>query len=167
MWIWLDPSNRFGFPLEYLTGLFFGLVVVIDIEQHRIPLPANLGGLLIALAALWQQKFPLQGWLGGLVGLFLSLLFFSGGKLFNRFFHPKQNTDPEPAVGFGDVLFCTVLGLLTGWPGILECLWFALLLAGLVSLVAVTYQWSRKLYQPGYTLPLVPFLVLGALWVFV
>lgn len=165
IWIWLSPSSHFGFPLEFLTGLFLGLVVVIDVEHHRIPLPANLGGLLIALAALWQQAFPLQGWLGGLAGLFLSLLFFSGGILFNRFYRPSQNTRQEPAVGFGDILFGAVLGLLIGWPGILESLWIALLLAGLASLVILIYQWSRKQYRPGYILPLAPFLVLGALWV--
>jgi prepilin signal peptidase PulO-like enzyme (type II secretory pathway) len=165
IWLWRNPSSHFGFPLEFLTGLFFSLVVVIDIEHHRIPLPANLGGLLIALAALWQQGFPLQGWLGGLTGLLLSLLFFAGGKMFNYFFLPRQKTRHEPAVGFGDILFGAVLGLFTGWPGILECLWIALLLAGLASLVTLIYQWIRNQYQPGYILPLSPFLVLGALWV--
>ena len=165
IWLWLSPSSRLGFPLEFLTGLFFCLVVVIYIEQHRIPLPANLIGLLIALVALWRQAFPWQGWLGSLVGLFLTLLFFSGGKLFNRFFQPKRTTHHEPAVGFGDILFGAVLGLITGWPGILECLWIALLLAGLASLIVLIYQWSRKQYRPGYILPLAPFLVLGALWV--
>ncbi len=165
VWIWFNPSSRLGFPLEFLTGLFFGLVVIIDVEQHRIPMSANLGGLLIALAGLWRQVFPLQGWLGGLVGLFLTFLFFSGGILFNRLFQPNRNTHHEPAVGFGDILFGAVLGLLTGWPGILECLWIALLLAGLASLITLIYQLYRKQYQPGYILPLAPFLVLGALCV--
>jgi leader peptidase (prepilin peptidase)/N-methyltransferase len=75
--------------------------------------------------------------------------------------------DPqEVAFGFGDVTLATVIGLLLGFPAVIEALMRGILYAGVFSILYLIYLRLRKRYASFIPIPYGPFLILGALWVY-
>ena len=64
----------------------------------------------------------------------------------------------------GDVKLAALVGLVTGYPRVIEALLVALATAGLAAALVVGWQIVHRRYRPGQPLPYGPFLVLGALW---
>jgi leader peptidase (prepilin peptidase)/N-methyltransferase len=99
-----------------------------------------------------------------LVGFCLSLGLFLFGFIFiavtNRW---RGKSTQEVAFGFGDVLLGGVIGLIVGWPLILNSLLLSVLLAGLFSFVYLGLKLVSHSYTFGLAIPYAPFLILGAL----
>jgi leader peptidase (prepilin peptidase)/N-methyltransferase len=57
------------------------------------------------------------------------------------------------------------LGLLAGWPAIVMVIVIAIILAGIISLIAVASMLIRRDYQADFAIPYGPFLVSGAILV--
>ena len=77
---------------------------------------------------------------GGFVGAIVMLAIYLLGILFvkisNRWRNRKIN---QPALGFGDVLLGGVLGLMIGWPDILNSLMLSILIAGAFSILYLIF----------------------------
>jgi Flp pilus assembly protein protease CpaA len=71
----------------------------------------------------------------------------------------------EAAMGFGDVLLGTVIGLLVGWPAILTSFTFTILAAGVFAVIYLLVLVALRRYHLGSAFPYAPFLILGAGWV--
>jgi len=69
----------------------------------------------------------------------------------------------KDALGFGDVLLSSILGLILGWPTILSGLLLAVILAGITSSVILMIKLINKEYHPNLTMHYGPFLVTSAI----
>lgn len=147
---------------------YLGTIVVIDIEHHSVLHETTLFGLLMMFVYglfLHGLRSTLYGALGGfLITLGLYLL----GIIFTRIVGwLRRKNLSAVAFGFGDVSAATVLGLLSGWPGIFGVILAAILAFGLFSLVYLIFMLATKRYHSfGNALPFAPFLVLGVVVIF-
>ena len=103
------------------------LILLVDLQQHRIlnaiALPATLFALVAGLID-GQESF-LVALLGALAGfLFFYLLYWVGGKFYGR-----------GALGFGDVKLAMLLGAMLGLQYVWPTLILGLFLAGLTSIL--------------------------------
>jgi leader peptidase (prepilin peptidase)/N-methyltransferase len=160
-------------PVAYLPSLLVGfiflLIFVIDIEHrlilHIVTLPA--GVLFFLLAGLNSDLTYIRSLMGGAFGFILFFLLYLFGGLFSRWVAQRRGMDPdEVAFGFGDVTLATVIGLLVGFPAVIEALIRGILYAGLFSIVYLLYLSLRRRYSSFVPIPYGPFLILGALWVY-
>jgi prepilin signal peptidase PulO-like enzyme (type II secretory pathway) len=125
---------------------FLLVVLVIDLEHRRV-LNVMLGpAVVIALVASLAPGLPgpRSALLGGAVGLgaFLVLAFIGRG-----------------ALGGGDVKLAGVIGVMTGYPGVVAALALGVVLGGAAALtLLITRQATRKSYM-AYA----PYLAVGAL----
>jgi hypothetical protein len=100
--------------------------------------------------------------LGGLAGLLIMLAFYYFGVLFIRIRTKRMNTqgmeaDDEEALGAGDVILVTILGFIVGWPLILFCLLYGILLGGLFSLFFVIWLVVTRRYQKNALMLFIPY----------
>ena len=72
----------------------------------------------------------------------------------------------EIAFGGGDVNLAGLIGLALGWSGVLVALFVGILAGGLFSLGYIVVQLMRGKYNPHSAIPYGPFLVLGAMLVY-
>jgi leader peptidase (prepilin peptidase)/N-methyltransferase len=163
LWLWHAPPADLGFGLGLLLLVYFGVVVVIDIEYRLILHPVSLTGALLGLAlgtwlhGLWATL------IGGALGFGLMLAFYYLGSLFARLVSRRHAAvGPGEALGFGDVNLGGVLGLVLGWPLILPALFLSILIGGVVSLLYLMGMLVLRRYQALMAVPYGPFLVSGA-----
>ncbi|MCC7360837.1 MAG: prepilin peptidase [Anaerolineales bacterium] len=175
LWFW---GARAGLPLVetvavYLAALVFVqgclLITVIDIE-HRLILWGVVWPLAL-VAALTGAALPGHGLtktlLGGIAGYALTLGIFVLAELYARGLQWLRGQPlDEVAFGGGDVNLAGLIGLAVGWPGVLLSLTLAILLGGLYSLGFIVVQLLRRRYTPHSAVPYGPFLVLGALTIY-
>jgi prepilin signal peptidase PulO-like enzyme (type II secretory pathway) len=175
LWFW---AARTGAPLPealvvYLAALVLGLglllVTVIDVE-HRLILWAVIWPVAL-VAALTGFVLPGRGLVktlvGGMAGYGLTLGIFVLGELYTRVMQHLRGQPPdEVAFGGGDVNLAGLVGLAVGWPGVLLSLTIAILLGGLYSLGYIVVQVLRRRYSPHSVVPYGPFLVMGALAIY-
>jgi leader peptidase (prepilin peptidase)/N-methyltransferase len=164
--IWLSPSKQLGFWIGLIWLVYFGVIVVIDIEHRLILHPVSWVGAALGMATgIW-----LHGWLstiiGGAVGFGIMLVFYWFGILYVRTIARRKGDPVEAgdAFGFGDVNLSGVIGLLLGWPGILAGLVFAILFAGAFTLVYLAAMLVLRRYRPNMALPYGPFLAASAIF---
>jgi prepilin signal peptidase PulO-like enzyme (type II secretory pathway) len=140
--------------------VYFGLILIIDIEHHLILHPVSLSGALIAMVIGIRLHGPLPTVYGGAAGFGLMLALYYFGDLFSRLMARRRGEAlEEVALGFGDVNLSGVLGLLLGWPGITAGLVLAILAGGITSGGVILVMLIRKRYQAFTALPYAPFLV--------
>jgi leader peptidase (prepilin peptidase)/N-methyltransferase len=164
IWLWKFPENGLNLWLSLALFIYFGVVVVVDLEHRLILHPVSLAGALIGALAGVKLHGVLPTLLGGVVGLGVMFLLFLGGGLFVRFLARwRDYSDVDEALGFGDVILSGVLGLILGWPGIVLGLIVAILLAGVVSLLYLLILLAARRYRANLTVAYGPFLVLGAI----
>ena len=162
--LWLYPPAKMGYWLGLLVLVYFGVVVIIDLEHHLILHTVSLFGAVLGLFTGIQ----LHGWqstlIGGGVGLGVMLLFYLVGILFARYRARKLGSDDgEEALGFGDVTLSTVLGLMLGWPRVFAGLVFGVVAGGVVSLLLIVFLVLTKRYQSMTVFTAYgPYLVFGA-----
>ena len=144
--------------------IYFGLVVVIDVEHRLILHPVSLVGAVLGLIFGILNHGILPTIIGGAAGFGIMLVFYYLGELFVRLLAKKRGEEiDEVALGFGDVNLAGVIGLLLGWPGITAGLILAILIGGIVSGIFLAIQLFRKKYHAFQALPYGPFIVLSAI----
>ena len=169
----LALSNRFGSSLSFWSAVIvtsvFLLILIIDLE-HRLILHVVTGPSAVMIALLGVLD-PNRGWqktlLGGLVGLGLVFGLYLMGILFARVMARVKNEPlEEVAFGFGDVTLAGVIGLVVGWPGIIVALVIGILFGGVFSLGYLIVLSLRREYSAFTPIPYSPFLIAGALLVY-
>lgn len=168
LWLAEGWTPRLGLDSLYLA--VGSLIVAIDVEHLRIPNAIVYPMILVATAASALGLGPrgATGQVGGLpnalvgggVALAAFAVFFIAGALFAALL--KAGTGP--GLGMGDVKLATLVGLVTGYPGVVQALFVTLIAGALAALMVIGWQIIQHRYKPGRALPYGPFLVLGALW---
>ncbi len=121
----LSPWALFAIDAAGCAVLAF--VFAVDLEHHLIlDVALYPAALALLLVALFFDHKAFAGMLFGVVvcgGLFL--LFYGLGFLLYR----------QEALGFGDVKLAAFIGLLVGWPAVIQTLVFAALFGAAVSVL--------------------------------
>lgn len=163
IWLWEQSNLVLGFWVSILVVIYFGIVVVIDLEHHLIMHPVSLVGGILALVIGFQLHGLLDTILGGLAGFGAMLVLYILGALFARFIVRRSREGfNDEALGFGDVILGGILGLLLGWPAIIAGLFFAILLAGGVSIIYLILSVLTRKYRAFTFIPYGPFMIAGA-----
>lgn len=186
--LWRDSPPVLGAWLGLLVALYFGVVVVIDMEHRLILHPVSLFGAVLGLVTgTWlrtnyysahgaTEGFKVFGmsseaWLkglgaclvGGVVGFgVMWFLYTLGDKLVRGMAKRRGQPTEEVALGFGDVNLSGVLGLMLGWPVIIIGLFVAVFIGGIFSLVYLVLMLIVRRYHLFTALPYGPYLVAGA-----
>jgi len=164
LWLWQSPPTVLGTILSFMLLLYFGVVVVIDMEHRLILHPVSILGAVLCLGLGWRLHGLIPTVLGGLSGFVFMLILYYLGDLFARWLARRRGEIlTEVALGFGDVNLAGVMGLLLGWPGIVLGLLLAILLGGFVSLVYIVIMLVTRRYKTFAAIPYGPFLVLGGI----
>jgi prepilin signal peptidase PulO-like enzyme (type II secretory pathway) len=162
----LGPSGPW---MAILVSWVFLLIVIIDIEHRLILNVVSLPAIVVfgVVFSLDPGRGASKTLLGGGVGLGVVLMLFLFGALFARW-ASRRRGEPlqEVAFGFGDVMLSAVIGLVVGWPGVVLALFIGVLAAGAFSLAVMLIQLARGRYSPYMPFPYGPFLVMGALLVY-
>lgn len=175
LWLWASGpadgalSASLRFVAAATVVLVFILIVVIDVE-HRLILWSVVWPAAIAIALLGIIT-PGHGlaktlW-GGLAGYGITFGIFLLAELFARLLQRlRGRTLDEVAFGGGDVNLAAIVGFAVGWPGIILSLLIAVLAGGVFSFMYIVVQVIRRRYVPYSAVPYGPFLVLGALSIY-
>lgn len=172
VYFWLYPSKALGIPLGMLVLIYFGIIMVIDLEHRLILHPTSLAGAILGLVAgTYLHGYTLgnglllgagKALLGGLFGFGVMFLLYQFGTLVARFRARKmraagQANDDEEALGGGDVYLAGVLGLMLGWPFIWNALLLGVLLGGLISFVFILTLLARRRYGSDALMTFIPY----------
>ncbi len=140
-WGWSETSAILAASCSLLL-----LIAVIDLEHSLVPNSAvGIGAVLVVgLAALGRAHSLVICLLGGMVGglVFLGLAALRQG-----------------ALGMGDVKLAALIGLLTGFPWVLQALVLSIMLGGVAAALALV---TRRRTGAQY-MPYAPYLVAGSL----
>lgn len=164
VWLWVTPPPQLPFLIGLVLLVYFGVVVVIDLEHRLILHPVSLFGAILCFSVgVWRHNLgpTLIGGLAGFGAMFTLYLF---GVVLVRVlsrWRGAASGDGE-ALGFGDVVLSGVLGLLLGWPSVTLGLFITILLGGLVSLAFIVVMMAGRRYRSNMALPYGPFLVASA-----
>jgi len=161
------PAKALGPMGTILWLIYFGLIVVIDLEHRLILHPVSLVGALLGLVFGMRAHGIINTLLGGAAGFGIMLIFYYLGEAFVNFLSRRRGEQiDEVALGFGDVNLAGIMGLLLGWPGVIGGIFLAVILGGIVSGLVLVYQLIRKDYQAFQALPYGPFLAISVLLLF-
>jgi leader peptidase (prepilin peptidase)/N-methyltransferase len=140
------------------------LIATIDLEHHLVPNVLILAGLI--LAVVFDLLSPLAGSLlqnaasrhplgEGVQRLTTAVTGAAvGGGLFLPLALARRN-----ALGAGDVKLAFLIGMLTGFPWVLQALVVGILLGGLAAALLLLF----RLRGPKQYIPYAPYLVAGAM----
>jgi prepilin signal peptidase PulO-like enzyme (type II secretory pathway) len=146
------------------------LIIVIDLE-HRLILHVVTGPAAVVMALIGSldgSRGPVKTLAGGAVGFLAVLGLYLLGGLFARLINRVRGQAlDEVAFGFGDVTLAGVIGLSVGFPGIVVALTLGVLAGGVFSLGFLLVMIAGGRYVAFKPIPYSPFLVLGALVVFI
>ncbi|HSG45184.1 MAG TPA: A24 family peptidase [Anaerolineales bacterium] len=180
---WLVPPKSLGLILSLIVMTYFGIITVIDLEHRLILHPTSAFGAILGLIAGTYLNSRLNdngllvgfgmSLLGGLIGFGVMFFLYKIGELVARIRARKlqaagQADDEEEALGGGDVYLLGVLGLLLGWPFILNVLVYGVLLGGIVSIFLLFVMLIRRRYASEALMtfiPYGPFFILSAIFV--
>jgi prepilin signal peptidase PulO-like enzyme (type II secretory pathway) len=172
LWIWIFQGQALPFPLGTILLVYLAVVFIIDLEHRVILHPISILGAVLGLGIgifLRSGQSLVFGitstLLGGATGFGIMLVFYFLGELFVKRMAKKGGLpSDEVALGFGDVSLSGILGLLLGWQLIFVCLFFAILVGGVVSLVIIVGMLIAKKYKAFTAIPYAPFLILSAVY---
>jgi len=141
-------------PFFFLYAIIFSLLAIVfvyDLRTQTVPEPFVWAALVLSMISFYftrdHQILPtLEGALiaGGFLG---SLVFFS----------------KEKWMGAGDIKIGIILGLLSGFPGVLLSLFFSFLSGSIVGIIYLLFT-KGKVDKRGLktSLPFAPFLILSS-----
>ncbi len=162
--IYFYPIENLGNYGTLIWLVFFGLVVIIDLEHRLILHPVSIVGAGLGVVFGSISHGLLNTLLGGAAGFGIMLIFYFLGDLFVRLMSKTRGEEiTEVALGFGDVNLAGVIGLLLGWPGIVGGIFLAIILGGFGSGIFLLIQMVKRKYQAYQALPYGPFLVLSVI----
>jgi len=139
-----------GFPIYYLWACALLVITFIDIDHQIIPDSLSIGGIVIGLVLVWWMPLSYRDALI-VLGLGAGLLI---AVIYGYYFLTGRQ-----GMGGGDVKLLGMIGVFTGWQGVLFTIFMGSLLGTLVGI-----PWAlahRKNMQAA--IPFGPFLALGAL----
>jgi len=148
LWIVLGPSVKLVLYLIYST--IFALILITDIERRLILNVVMYPSILIGFGASFFT--PGMTWVSALAGGAIGFLFFLGAAIVGN------SIFGSGALGYGDVKLAAFVGLITGFPLVIEALVLTILIGAAVSLILLVTR-VRTLRDP---IPYGPFLVAGA-----
>jgi leader peptidase (prepilin peptidase)/N-methyltransferase len=159
------PAGRLEFPWSTLLFLYLLLIVVVDIEHRLILQITSFAGVLLGLGVGIHTHGVQATVVGGIAGYSIMLLLYASGVVFVRSVSRWRGQPIDAvALGYGDVGFAGVVGLLLGWPGVLQGVLIAMLAAGVISLIIVVQMLVRNQYRAFVAIPYGPFLALSAVF---
>jgi leader peptidase (prepilin peptidase)/N-methyltransferase len=143
-------QRRYGWGLPFVIQVAYCelllLIGVIDLEHRLIPDELVVTGLALALVANVWLRDP--GLIPGLLGAA------AGGGLFLFLAVVGRN-----ALGVGDVKLAFLIGLMTGFPWVLQALALGMMLGGLAAGLLLFF----RIRGPKQYIPYAPYLVVGSL----
>lgn len=142
------PSYQFAVMLLYLLIVASLLLVIFFADIRHGIIPDKVVLFLLVFCGLSLILFMRGDFLNHLFAALISFAFF-----FALFLITKGR-----GMGFGDVKFSFVLGLISGFPMFIISLYIAFLTGSIVSIILIL--WGKKRLS-GDTIPFGPFLVLG------
>jgi prepilin signal peptidase PulO-like enzyme (type II secretory pathway) len=159
----LYSPARLGYFISLVTLAYLGVVFIIDLEHHLILHPVSLAGILLFCSIGIKLHGILDTLWGGVAGLVIMLVLYGFGLIFIKALWRLRNqtSGEKEGLGFGDVIFCGVTGLILGWPGIISGIILTIILAGFVSLGFLLVKLILRKYSYNLALPFGPFLVLS------
>jgi leader peptidase (prepilin peptidase)/N-methyltransferase len=162
VYIWISPPARLGFALGLLVLLYFSMDFVIDLEHRLILHPTSIFGVLLGLGTGFLRQGLLPTLAGGLAGFIIMFLFYLLGALFARIRARRMRAaglaaDDEEALGSGDVILATILGLFLGLPLIWFGLLLGILLGGAVSLLILLGLFATRQYKEKAWMLFIPY----------
>jgi leader peptidase (prepilin peptidase)/N-methyltransferase len=168
VWLWLAPPDRFGFFVGLFLLMYFGLIVIIDIEHRLILHWVSLTGLIIGIGlGVWTHGIS-QTIFGGVIGFGTMLVLFYAGKLILKLITRKQagaGEEQREALGFGDVILGGIIGLILGLNVILWGLVFAVFIGSIYSFFYLVSLVISKRYKTLSMIPYGPFLIASAVFI--
>ena len=157
------PPEGLGYILGMVVLVYFGVVVLIDLEYRLIMHPVSLVGAILGMVVGILRVGWMNALIGGVAGFgIMWLLFMLGVLIIKLVDRARGRPVNDVALGFGDVNLSGVLGLMLGWPLILVSLILSVLIAGLVSLIYIVIKLITGRYSAFMAIPYGPFLVIGA-----
>jgi len=145
---------RFGpsvsFAIYYLWACVLLIITFIDLDIQIIPDSLSLGGIAAGLVAVYWLPITYKD---ALIGLVL------GGGLLLAIIYGYYFLTRKEGMGGGDVKLLAMIGVFTGWQGVLFTVFMSSLLG---TLVGVPYGLVKKGTLKA-AIPFGPFLALGAL----
>lgn len=160
--LWLNTSDIITFVEGITLLILLGLILQIDLINHMIPLPLNFINMLTCLVIGVQLHDPQNVFIGGMVGFLVFLIIYIVGKLIQVIVNNTSNhllsTDP---IGFGDIILCTSIGLLVGWPSIQMTLLLTILISGAYSIFFISYKVLNTQYEQFSVVAFSPFIILS------
>ena len=150
LYIWYGGTVQFGFYAAYTT--VFALIAVTDFERRLILNVVTFPAMGLALIGSFFTEG--MSWksalLGGVIGYGV---FFILAVVGNKLVGPG-------ALGGGDVTLAGFIGMVTGFPLVIEALVLGVLCGGVISLLLLVTR-VRTMRDP---VPYGPFLIVGG-WV--
>ena len=135
-----------AFATRWACAVLLLIIAAIDLEHRLVPnVLLGAGSVLAFLSQLFVLRWGLLSVLAGAAvggGLFLLIALLRRG-----------------AMGWGDVKLAALIGMITGFPGVLQALVVGILLGG----VAAALLLLIRLRQPKQYMPYAPYLVAGCL----
>jgi len=149
LWIMLGPSVKLILYLTY--SAIFALILITDIERRLILNMVMYPAILLAFVASFFT--PGMTWWSALAGGAIGFVAFLGAALVGNALFGSG------ALGGGDVKLAAFVGLITGFPLVIEALVLTILIGAGISLVLLITR-VRSLRDH---IPYGPFLVAGAM----
>lgn len=148
LWALLGPSVKLAIYLVY--SAIFTLILITDIERRLILNVVTYPAILLAIVASFFT--PGMTWRSSLTGGAIAfLLFFGVGLVGNAIFG-------SGALGGGDVKLAAFVGLITGFPLVIEAVVLTILIGAAISFGLLVIR-ARSLRDH---VPYGPFLIAGA-----
>ncbi len=171
VYFWINPPKAIASPLWMIVLIYFGVILIIDLEHRLILHPTSLFGAILGLIVGTALQSQIHGsllvgigysLLGGLFGFAIMLVLYKFGEIVARYRARKmqaagQADDEEEALGYGDVYLAGVLGLMLGWPFIWQTLLLGVLLGGLISIVFLLALVLRRRYSSEALMTFIPY----------
>jgi len=148
LWVMLGPSVKLILYLIYST--IFAVILITDVERRLILNVVMYPAILIAIVASFFT--PGMRWEYALAGGALGFVFFLVAALVGNVLFGGG------ALGGGDVKLAAFVGLITGFPLVIEALVLTILIGGAISLILLITR-VRGRRDP---IPYGPFLIAGA-----
>lgn len=130
--------------IDLLVATYLLLIIVIDVEHHLVlHITTAAGAVLLGLLGFIEHGvWPTL--IGGAAGFAIMYLFFIIGHFYSRIKSKRSGVEIEDAIGFGDVTFSVVCGLLLGWPNIIAGLMAGIVFGGIWSLGILVFVLLKK-----------------------
>jgi leader peptidase (prepilin peptidase)/N-methyltransferase len=149
LWIHLGPSVKLLLYMVY--SIVFALILITDFERRLILNAVTFPAILFALAASFVT--PEMTWWSALAGGVIGFAFFSLAVLVGNLVYGRG------ALGEGDISLALFVGLITGFPLIIEAIVLTIVIGGAIVIILLALR-IRRLHD---YIPYGPFLIAGAI----